>query len=298
MAALDAVEVPAFTLQVIQIPLSRGAELPCVTMVPHGKPVLRLVIPESAPADLPLEAWVIAWDAENGVPFRGELGTVTLELEGPVHTSTAAVELRQSVGQVFIGATGAGTLKLRASLGDLCASGAVDLQSVESRPVVIWTFDNPVEEWGASGTFALGMEPSVKPNEFVAEAILEDALPGNNADVLLLLEKFPQDLPVERIGGIVGEVQVSPELVTADPDAAVNIILQSEADHWMQLVSIPFSEMTGEWKHFQFEINDPRLLKAMARLYAVRFQVVSTEPVSGEVYFDNLGFLLRGGSVE
>jgi arylsulfatase A-like enzyme len=110
----------------------------------------------------------------------------------------------------------------------------------------------------------------------------------------MLLEAFPETLEKDRIGGVTGEMQASPDFNCADPKAMVNIVLQSEADHWMILGSIPLEKMRGEWNHYSFEIADPTRLKAMARLYAVRFQIQSEAPVSGEIYFDNLGFLMRG----
>jgi hypothetical protein len=112
----------------------------------------------------------------------------------------------------------------------------------------------------------------------------------------MLLEQLPQDLSKERIGGVVGEMQASPDFATDDPNARVNIVLQSEADHWMVVGSIPLESMRGEWEHFKFEVDDPRRLKAMARLYAVRYQIESEAPVTGRIYFDNLGFLLRAAN--
>lgn len=287
------ISVPAFSIRIVQLPLTGNAEFSNVNIDKSGTPSLHLIVPESAPADLPVECWVVAWDKANGTPYRGELGAVTLEVTGPVDGVPELIRLDRSMAKVLLQPVSAGEVTLQVRHGGLEASTTLALEEVASREQVLWTFDNPVSEWGASGTFRIRMEPSVKPNEFVAAAVLENSLPGDNKDVLLLLERFPESLEKDRIGGVFGEVQVAPDLVTKDPEACVNVILQSEADHWMQLVTIPFSEMQGEWKRFQFKIEDPRLLKAMARLYAVRFQIVSTEPITGEIYFDNLGFLIR-----
>lgn len=292
------VTVPAFSIQVVKIPFAgKRFEEPPAGRAP-GKPSLRLVYPESAPADLPLEIWVAAWDEKNSRPYPGPVAPVSIDLDGPGGRSQLELELDQSVARLLVPAGDPGLLRLAAVSGSLEAVGEIRMEAVESRPRVIWTFDNPVAEWGASGTFGIGMEPSVKPNEFVAEAILDNALPGSNADVLMLLEELPEALPLEHIGGVVGEMQASPDFQCGDPGARVNVVLQSEADHWMVLGSIPLEKMRGRWEHFRFDVADSRRLKAMARLYAVRFQLQSEAPVRGEVYFDNLGFLLRGTAAQ
>ena len=286
------VTVPPFSLSVVEIPLAGEKPLIRETPTGEGEAVLHLLLPEKAPADLPLEVWVYATDA-SGRPYDGPVEPVELSFAGPVKEESLTVSLSQSVARCFLTPTGAGRLGLKARSGDMVVQGGVDLVAVAARPVVHWTFDNPIAEWGASGTFTIGMEPSVKPNEFVAEAILEDAMPGANADVLMLLESLPEGLPKARIGGIIGEMQASPDFKTDDPEARVNIVLQSEADHWMVVGSIRLEDMRGRWEHFRFELTDPRRLKAMARLYGIRYQLESQAPVTGRIYFDNLGFLLR-----
>ncbi|MEX0331882.1 MAG: hypothetical protein AB3N64_10705 [Puniceicoccaceae bacterium] len=286
------VTVPPFSLQVVEIPFEDEAARLQETPPSQGRMALNLLVPENAPADLPLEAWVYVTD-NAGNPHDGDAEPVVLSFTGPVEETSLTVSLSRSVARCFVNPTASGQLKLTARSGDLKAQAVVDLIAVASRPVIHWTFDNPISEWGASGTFTIGMEPSVKPNEFVAETILENAMPGDNADVLLLLESMPEKLPKARIGGIIGEMQASPDFKSDDPDARVNIVMQSEADHWMVVGSIRLEDMRGRWEHFRFEISDPRRLKAMARLYGVRYQLESQAPVTGRIYFDNLGFLLR-----
>jgi hypothetical protein len=290
------ITVPAFSIVIVEIPFAGNEPLAQVTPAPLGDASLKLIIPERSPSDLPLEVWIYAWDEENNAPYAGELAPAQIELEGPVDTQRLSVSLSRSVGRFVVQPMGPGNLLIQGHSGDLTVNGQLVLKEIAARPVINWTFDNPIEEWGATGTFAIGMEPSVKPNEFVAEAIMENALPGDNADVLMLLEQLPQDLSKERIGGVVGEMQASPDFATDDPNARVNIVLQSEADHWMVVGSIPLESMRGEWEHFKFEVDDPRRLKAMARLYAVRYQIESEAPVTGRIYFDNLGFLLRAAN--
>jgi hypothetical protein len=287
------IAIPPQSIQILEIPFAGKETKAELTTLKPGEPSLRLVLPEKAPADLPVEGWVIAWDQSNERPFYGSIAPVSLKIRGPVAEKELLLNLEQSVGRFFMQPDGDGSISIVATSGNLEAADTVLLQPVKARPQVIWTFDNPVEEWGASGTFPLRMEPSVKPNEYVANSVLENAAPGNNADILMLLESFSGAIDRERIGGVVGELQISSDFSCEDPNARINIILQSEADHWMPVGSIRLEDMRGVWKHYSFEIKEPRRLKAMARLYGIRFQLQSEAPVSGHVYFDNLGFLLR-----
>ena len=81
----------------------------------------------------------------------------------------------------------------------------------------------------------------------------------------------------------------------ADPLARVNIILQSDANHWMPIGSVPRNAIKGEWKTFAFTAQEPDLLDAMAKLHAIRFQIQADVPITGDIYPDDLGFIFRTG---
>jgi hypothetical protein len=288
------VEIPPFSVRVIEIPFE-GNAMAAGKSVEESDPVsLRLILPDEAPSDLPLEGWVVAWNEKKDRPHLNPPNRVQIKLKQGNRTEQIDLQLSRSVGSFFWRGSGPGILSITASSGRKSIQKAVTLTAVESRPRILWTFDNPIGEWGVQSTFGVGMEPSVKPNEFVAEAILEKSMPAANADILLQFSEFPDDLPKERIGGLVLEIQTDPTTRFEDDEALVNIVLQSEADHWMPLAAIPLKEMRGHWKHLEIPITDPRRLKAMARLYSVRFVLQSESPVTGNIYFDNIGFLLRG----
>lgn len=253
--------------------------------------LLRLILPESAPFDLPLEGWLLATSGKH--PARGfSMASTTLSIE-----PRAEIEMVNKPGtptcQFYIRASKPGAYTVTATDGQRSAKQSVLLEAVEERQEVYWTFDNPIADWNAESSFILEMEPSVKPNEYVASSAINGQTPGANADILMSLTAMPQNLPKARIGGVVGELKVSRDFSCDDPDARVNIVLQSEADHWMVLGGVPVADMRRKWNHFRFSLDDPRKLEAMNRLYAMRFQLESTSKVKGHVYMDNIGFILR-----
>ena len=144
--------------------------------------------------------------------------------------------------------------------------------------------------------FYLGSESSVKPNEFVASVELNNDLPARDADQLFHFEPIPlQSMPLSTVSGVIGQLRTSHNLKCADPSARVNVILQSNANHWIPIGSIPLSSILGKWKKFAFSVSKTELIDAMAQLYAVRFQIQADTPITGEIYLDDLGFIFRTG---
>lgn len=293
LGADSTLEVPPQCIQILEIPFAGKAPKAKLTKETTGKPSLRLVLPSDADADLPIDGWVVAWDAANEAPYSGDLASISLRVEGAAEAFPATVEMVAGVGHFMVQPSGLGLINIEANSEELTVSQSVMLNKVSSRVEVIWMFGNPISEWGASGTFPLRMEPSVKPNEFVADAVLESVQPADNADVLMLLEAIPEQIDKNRIGGLVGELQASDDFMCDDPEARVSVVLQSEADHWIPLGSVKLEEMRGKWQHFDFNVKEPRLLGAMSRLYCIRFQLQSESPVTGHIYFDNIGFKMR-----
>ena len=104
---------------------------------------------------------------------------------------------------------------------------------------------------------------------------------------------MPSSLDRGRAGGVIGLLGASGDLRSEDPNAAVQVILQSNHDHWIQIAQIPLSELKGGWKELSIRTTEPELLAAMPELYALRFQLRAHKPVTGRIYFDDLGFILR-----
>ena len=166
------------------------------------------------------------------------------------------------------------------------------------RSLVQWTFDNPIEEWNIESSFDLDADPSIRPNQVVAVARLKKQSPQNHHDLLFHFEPLPhKDLSfkLENISGIIGKLQATRNLKCADPRARIDIVLQSEANHWMPIGSIPLSELKGEWNDFEFRIQNPQHLEAVKKLYAIRIKIRAKQPVTGEFYLDDLGFILKTG---
>jgi hypothetical protein len=290
------VDLPASSAAVIELPWSGREASPLPPPARETTPALRLVLPATAPADLPVEGWVLAVDSATGLPWRGALPPVSLSLEGPAAVDLATLPLAQSVARFQLSPREAGPLRLRATAGPARTEHLLSLEAVAFRDLVIHSFENPVADWRARSHFTLRSDPGARPNQSVAEAVLENALPAKNADDLFHFEPLPAGLPLRDVSGLIAQLRASPDLSCDDPDARVNIVLQSTADYWISLGSVSLVELKSGWKPFRFTITEPRLLAAMANLFAIRFQLVSRHPVTGSIQLDDLGFVLRGSA--
>jgi len=165
--------------------------------------------------------------------------------------------------------------------------------AMKERQEVVWAFDNPVSEWNAASDFNLGADSSIRPNEFVAAVEVPGEVPATGNDNLLHLSPLPDGYAYMNVTGVVGKIRASRDLAFADPDARVNVILQSEANHWIPMGSLSLSEMSENWTNLEFRITDSELLEAMNQLYAIRFQLQSKNAVRGRLYLDDLGLIFR-----
>lgn len=287
------VSLPASSARVLELPWQGVAPSAARPLPPESSPTLRLVLPDTAPADLPVEGWVLAMDSASGRPWRGPLPPAELELSGPASADLRLLPLENAAARFILTPHEAGTLHVRATAGAARAGHTLELKRISQRDLVLFTFDNPLPDWNARSHFTLRAQSTVKPNEAVAEVSLLDALPAKDADNLFHFEPLPSTLVRRSVSGVFAQLRADPDLRCADPKARVNVILQSTANHWIPLGSVALSDLVGKWHALRLPVSDPALLEAMSGLYALRIQLQSTSPVTGSIQLDDLGFTQR-----
>ena len=260
--------------------------------VDPGQPTLEILLPDEAPADLPVEGFVLVRGGKGA--WAGTLGEVELSVEGVGQADRQKVSTGTSVGrfQLSAGGTGRATVKVRA--GGMSAEKVIRWAEVKERAEVFWEFAGQESVAGLEHDYGLGVDGQVRPNQTVAVASLEKAIDEPQKNCLLAIKEMPEGLKKDRVGGVTGLLGGSADLKTDDPHAFVQVVVQSNLDHWMPIGKVPLKELVGGWKAMSIPVSDPRVLESMHELYAVRFHLKSRAPVSGRIYFDDLGFILRG----
>ena len=285
--------VSPFSVQVLEIPLI-DSSMNASTANMQRNPSLRLLLPKEAPADLPIEGWALV--GNGGFKSDDLPDYATLEVKGPAESYQERVRIRESAGRFMLHPTGPGKLQVHIKAGEKSADAIIDIQKVKERPEVFWHFEDQPAAWQASSSFSLEADANVRPNQQIAAIRINNQKPDKGSDVLALFEPLPSTLPKERIGGVIFEVQASPDLL-CDADLGLSVILQSDAAHWIPLGSIDLKKHKGEWISHTLRLPEAHYFEAMGKTYALRFQLYQKKeqkvPVNGSVYLDNVGFILR-----
>jgi hypothetical protein len=110
---------------------------------------------------------------------------------------------------------------------------------------------------------------------------------------LIVFGSLPEALPKERVGGVTFDVRTSHSFSTDDANARIEVVLQSTADHWIPIGSVSLDGLQNGWKTIAIPIEDHENLASMKWLYSIRLQLAAARPVSGEIYIDDAGVILR-----
>jgi hypothetical protein len=292
------VESPPMSVLRLTLPVS-GVVSQVTKAAEMGEPELEILMPDSAPADLPVEGFVVLKKKGTKQAFEGNLTAVDLSTGGHLKNERK-LGMETSVGRFELRPDGPGemvvTARAKSPWGELSATKTVELRAVQERRMVVWEFADKASIEGVGSNYELSIDPAARPNQTVAAVTLNRSIGEAQKNTLIEIKDLPGDLERERIGGIWGQIGASGDLKSEDPKAAVQIVLQSNHDHWIMVGKVPLVELAGKWQELSIRLTDPAVLGAMAELYSIRLQLKADAPVTGRVYVDDLGFILRGKS--
>jgi alpha-L-arabinofuranosidase len=289
-------EVPPYSARVFEIPL-KGFGLRSGTEVENAviQP-LEILMPETATADLPVEGWVFLQNDPEDVKVGNDIDEAKLSISGPAELDTATVSLGEAAGRFYLKPTGAGKVTVRATANKVSVERVIDILPVQERREVVWQFEDAPDQWDASSSYTLVGDGEVRPNQQVASVVLKDDVPLSGNDKLAMFTP-PESIEKKRISGVILDISVSDDFKCLDKRAGVRIVLQSEMDHWIDLGTVTLEEVRGKWKTLELKVPDPKYYPAMGSTYALLIQLYQNNekkvPVSGKVYLDNVGFILR-----
>ena len=90
-----------------QVPLA-GASADVVANPMQARPArpeIKILLPETTPEDVPVEAWILMPDSGSFAPDAEPL-TASLKIEGPGRLDCKTVRLNEGAGRFFIAPTG------------------------------------------------------------------------------------------------------------------------------------------------------------------------------------------------
>ncbi len=289
-------EVPPYSARVFELPL-KGHVLRAGAAVENTEiQPLEILLPASAPADLPVEGWVFLQSDPEDPKIGKRFGVAELSVKGPATSDAHAVPLGEAAGRFFLTPTGSGTVTVYASANGVSVERNIEILPVKERTEMVWQFEDDSSQWNADTSYKLVGDDAVRPNQQVAAVMLSEDLPTSGNDQLAVFTP-PDSVEKKRIAGVVLDIGASADFQCLDKDVGVRIVLQSEMDHWIELGSVRLDDLKGSWKTLELKLPDPKYYKAMGSTYALLLQLYQNAdkkvPVSGKVYLDNVGFILR-----
>ncbi len=258
-----------------------------------GTPELRVLLPESGFADLPVEGWVRAFRKGSDEPYAEDLDGIHLSVEGPSRISVSDVALSGAATRFVLEPTGSGEVVIKATGKGLSARKAIQFKPVSLEKKIVWNFesggiDEPVESaYPHAVVKVAGTGNHAMRIDFPGTVVQP---PDNH---ILDIKAYPRGVPKSRIGGVVFDILLPDGLELDDPAAHLQAVLQSTGAYWIPLGQVSLSDAQGQWRTVRMEVSDKNFLQVMDRAFAMLFLVSAEQPVSGSIYLDNIGFMLR-----
>ncbi|MFD2159590.1 glycoside hydrolase family 44 protein [Rubritalea tangerina] len=258
---------------------------------PQQTPTPDIFLPKSHPSDLPLTTKVFLRDGAS--PYLGKPTTLKVRLHGPATLSATSLPMQMPVSDLTITPTGAGPVTLTLTCADQSTQHTFTLKKVALTPKVIWSFGNDADVKVATGNLPTRRNGEARRNEDVLEVTMQNLRPTKGNDLAVEINPLKLPFPKKKIGGICAKIKASPNLLQAPKGAAIQVVIQSEGNHWMVLKEIPIHSLTTNWSDIHITTEKQQELEAMALSYALVFKIKSPKPITGKLFIDDLGFIIR-----
>jgi len=288
---------PPDSITVLMIP-SAGAKpaLAPTPARPAKAPRLTLVLPPEAYANDNVEVTVYARNGSDAAPYAGALPDGVIAVTGAVKADRATVGLADAVGTFVVKADAPGTARIKVAAGTAEVTGRLTFKSSVPKARVLWDFEEAAPPAALQSDWKLTFDGSVRANQQVARIEVGGETPQQETRRRLLVVDplVPEGdrLDKKNIRGAFCDVKTAGDFHCADPDAAVEIVMQSPMNWWMSLGKVKLSEC-GEWKTATFLTDNPAFIRAMPGVSNLWFILRAKQPVSGSILLDRAGLMVR-----
>ncbi len=261
--------------------------------LPAAQATTDILLPKSHPSDLALYTNFILKNGSLDLPYTGDTVEVIITTEGPIKASVSKILTNCPVTPITLTPTGVGKATITLSCGGSKVVRTLHLTEVKSRKQILWTFEDEKEVKLAGAQLPSRLNGKARRNQGSYEVSFNNLLPAKGSDLALEINPLDLEFPKGNIGGLITKLKLSPELLKAPKGSALQLVLQSEGNHWIVLKEIPFSELSNEWQDIEVQLKDSKQIEVMPLIYSVVFKVKSPKPLNGNLYVDDLGFILR-----
>jgi hypothetical protein len=119
-------------------------------------------------------------------------------------------------------------------------------------------------------------------------------MPEGDKKRSLLVMDLPKGGALDRknVRGVLFDLRTSGDFRCDDPDASVQVVMQSPLNWWMPLGSAKLSDH-ADWKTVTLVTDDPAIVKAMPEVFNLWFILGANRPVHGSILLDRVGLMAR-----
>ena len=170
-------------------------------------------------------------------------------------------------------------------------------QVLGSAPVVLWDFQKkPVTDKSFSSDFTLSPDHSVRADKDVVlsrPAAQRRQSFQPEATAPMIVSDFPDERHSNRsnIRGVVFDMKAV-NFKCDDPNAQVDVVMQSPANYWMFLGHVSLAD-AAEWHTFSVPVKDPKYIVPMSSAFNILFVLTASKTASGSICFDRIGPIVR-----
>ena len=287
------------TLPPMSATVVRMGEKAATQPTPTAKLTVDVLLPAKQSSDTPIHTYVVLKDSNRDAPYHGKPVKLTISAKGPVKVSPNTITTSQPATPITITPTGAGKAQITITSETSSVRKTIEINKIAITREVEWTFGDNGQIKEVSGKVPAKMNTEARRNENVFEVPFKNWLPENKNNLIVEVNPLNIKFPKDEVGGVIAKIKVSPSLANAPDNAKLQVILQSQGNHWMMIGKLKLNELPQlgkgpeQWKSFEFTVDDPKLLQTMPALYSLVFIVESTKPLTGSIYIDDLGFIRR-----
>ncbi len=299
------VTVAPFSVSYVRVPTigapeeSKFMQAQPPAVAPSGPaPRLRFILPPEIFAGDRVIAYLHAEDPATGQPFAGPLPDAKLRTDGSLTFDRENVRLAETLGRFEFIASSTDPVTLRASVNGVEATARIEPKSSQPRPQLIWDFQGqtPTDKVLFESRYTLTADLNQRANKEVARIDLapDSIVPGDKEHQMLFrINRLPERASLNRanIRGVFFDLKTL-GLATEDPNATVSVVMQSPANWWMVLGTVPLAG-NQDWKRHEVTFTREDYINAISSSYNIWFVLNTDKPLSGTILLDRIGLLVR-----
>lgn len=286
------VEVPPYCVKIYQFD-AVATKAPETMSATAGKPELRLLTVDSGLGDMPIEGWVRAYEAGTDKPYKGDLDTVELTVNGLAELGNSKVFIAGAAGRFTMMPLGPGRVTLTAKAGDVEAQKIITFSPVDLENKTVWDFESGTMDQRVTCVYSYEIGAVPGGTNLAVRVDFPEGSKQKPGDHIFNIREYPKGIELERIGGVTFDLYIPEDFKCEDPDANLQFVLQSHNAYWVPCGQLKIADVKGKWQTFEMPILDKKYIKAMDKAFALIIQVAAEQPATGSLYLDDIGFILR-----